>query len=1498
MRWILFCAFSFRLFASSFEEVVPSTPDEIVTLNADLVVDGFVSVASGGLSITQTDLHVKGAQDLFLKRIYIPPQILGSYDDDVKRDRLFLGNALNQLHAKGWSFFPHLVAGYNGYSPYFLVRDPSGTTLEFQIVGTKGYLKTSSYGCTNLRSGEPTAAADIRNIEFWIEGSQVKVLWPDGIQRIYLWQPGGGYRLNAELLPNGKAIRYAYNRGGLIKVSSTDLTGKYIYAAIERVDEHHYRASDGREAKANYEIREIKGKFKKKNFEEKITCHFPVLTHVSNPIYSNTAGYNDRTLLTFYDAKEYPISYSYFQTKGVPCRIQSFSSPSGATTFSYDTPVGGQKGGSTVVSHPNGSQTIYRFNAHFLLTAIENWMEGKLYNQKLFFYDSKQHIAKIETKDGGGCVLLAVSYECDSSGNPLLEKRHGDFGTFTIKRSFSKNRLIKEEQSDGLGYEYTYLGDTHLLTSETVLSEGYALRKTEYTYDEACNLIEKREVGKTITSYILYSEGPYLHRPEWKEEKDWNGCLIHKTHFGYDCFGNLVREDHYGSDGLFAYSISKAYDACGNVIEETNPLGQTASYEYDVRGRQIKEIPFSQKMVIQRAFDDKGRLITLCEGGHTSQFSYNSSDELIQKIDYLGLKTQFRYHPVHGKPIWIEEDPTLVEMKYDDFGREIERKNAYGSTTYTQVNSYGDPIVIMHPDGGKEVFQYAPNRTLLSATDPDGLLTSYTYDPLKRLLSKRKGAYETTYFYDAYHLTEEKDPIGISTFYSYNLAGQKARQERAGIVTEFSYDSLGFLSAESRSGRQTSFENDVLGRVLKKNIDGVLKTSYTYDSSGNIASIARGDPVFFSYDPYDRLVEKVNAEGEKTLFLYEEGDQVLTKKIVDPRGVETTEIYNAHGLLLKKEISGVFLEEFAYDKALRLISQDHLTFTYTPEGRLSSMCESGKRTTYWTYTLSGNIQSKIKPDGTTIPYEHNSQGELIRMGSREFQYDALGRLTQGSGFTREIDPFGNILREEFSSGLVVTSSYDDYSRPVQRILPDDSQILYAYEGPFLKTVTRLDSRGSQLYSHTYEEFDEKGNPLFETGLFSTSYSYDKEGRRIFQKNPYFAEEIEYDRSGNLIRKGNIRYAYDAASQLISEESKFQFTYDHHYNRTSVNGEEIQIDALNQRRDVEYNPNGNLIREGFVYDEFDQLVQTGTDHFTYDALGRRLINGSTAYFYIEDEEIGSFQNGQIEELKVLGITEPVAIEIRDKPFAPVIDVQNTIRQLVDWNTGEVTFANSCDAFGKGLSADIPYAYVGKRYDVSSGLVYFGKRFYDPSLGRWLTPDPLGAIDHSNLYQYVFNNPYRFQDPNGQFIIALPLLALTWKTIAVVAVTACAAYGLEHQYNHSNNEFVKTFNSAVHQIVQDMGGVSLYALQKLAVEKTEVRTEPKNLEEQLTLEEAKAKPQNSEEEIMKGKIKDPRYPEKEWKKIDHIHEKSNGSKIDIHYWENRFTGEKREFKFKND
>ncbi len=60
------------------------------------------------------------------------------------------------------------------------------------------------------------------------------------------------------------------------------------------------------------------------------------------------------------------------------------------------------------------------------------------------------------------------------------------------------------------------------------------------------------------------------------------------------------------------------------------------------------------------------------------------------------------------------------------------------------------------------------------------------------------------------------------------------------------------------------------------------------------------------------------------------------------------------------------------------------------------------------------------------------------------------------------------------------------------------------------------------------------------------------------------------------------------------------------------------------------------------------------------------------------------------------------------------------------------------------------------DHETNLVYFGKRYYDPFLARWMSTDPAGFKDALNLYQYALNNPFKFVDPNGEFAFALPLL----------------------------------------------------------------------------------------------------------------------------------------------
>lgn len=53
------------------------------------------------------------------------------------------------------------------------------------------------------------------------------------------------------------------------------------------------------------------------------------------------------------------------------------------------------------------------------------------------------------------------------------------------------------------------------------------------------------------------------------------------------------------------------------------------------------------------------------------------------------------------------------------------------------------------------------------------------------------------------------------------------------------------------------------------------------------------------------------------------------------------------------------------------------------------------------------------------------------------------------------------------------------------------------------------------------------------------------------------------------------------------------------------------------------------------------------------------------------------------------------------------------------------------------------FLTKEQD-KTGLVYFGKRYYNPRIGRFISPDPSGMIDGPNLYLYCSNDPINFVD----------------------------------------------------------------------------------------------------------------------------------------------------------
>jgi len=65
-----------------------------------------------------------------------------------------------------------------------------------------------------------------------------------------------------------------------------------------------------------------------------------------------------------------------------------------------------------------------------------------------------------------------------------------------------------------------------------------------------------------------------------------------------------------------------------------------------------------------------------------------------------------------------------------------------------------------------------------------------------------------------------------------------------------------------------------------------------------------------------------------------------------------------------------------------------------------------------------------------------------------------------------------------------------------------------------------------------------------------------------------------------------------------------------------------------------------------------------------------------------------------------------------------------------------------------------SYTGKPHDDLTGLTYFGGRNFDPELGRFVSVDPIGFVQTNsmsfNRYLYVNNNPYKYVDPDGEFL----------------------------------------------------------------------------------------------------------------------------------------------------
>ena len=196
--------------------------------------------------------------------------------------------------------------------------------------------------------------------------------------------------------------------------------------------------------------------------------------------------------------------------------------------------------------------------------------------------------------------------------------------------------------------------------------------------------------------------------------------------------------------------------------------------------------------------------------------------------------------------------------------------------------------------------------------------------------------------------------------------------------------------------------------------------------------------------------------------------------------------------------------------------------------------------------------------------------------------------------------------------------------------------------------------------------------------------------------------------------------------------------------------------------------GQKLVTEYRYDCQHRLVGVTTpdgrfSSYRYDAFGRRIkktVGGKTTEFFWQGDQVVAesskehyrsyvYEPGSFRPLAMLDGKGPK----KSCPFYYQLDHLGTPQELTDFG-GEIVWSAKYNAYGKvthlafggGEHLDQPLRFQGQYFDAESGLHYNRHRYYDPEVGRYLTPDPIKLAGGLNQYQYT-PNPTGWVDPLG-------------------------------------------------------------------------------------------------------------------------------------------------------
>jgi RHS repeat-associated protein len=822
------------------------------------------------------------------------------------------------------------------------------------------------------------------------------------------------------------------------------------------------------------------------------------------------------------------------------------------------------------------------------------------------------------------------------------------------------------------------------------------------------------------------------------------------------------QETYVYTDGLGREALTKApadpgpapaRDASGALVR--NPDGSLVMTQVDRRwvgsGRTV--------------FDNKGNPVKRYEPFFDSLPVYEGDDALRA----WGVATVVGYDPLGRATRTDAPDGTYSKVVFDAWGQ----ATWDGNDTVLDSRWYADRQALPATDPGRRAADAAAahartpavtkldvlGRAVRAIADLGGgstLETRTVLDVLGNQLAVIDPAGITVLVTERDLLGRPAHTVSADAGERYALADVLDRPQRAVDARDhlftWSYDALGrrtHLFVETPPGPRTLLERAVYGEAnpaaatlnLRTRphlaFDGAgLRSSDRYDLDGNLAQTSRRVPTDATVAPD-------------------------WSALAGP--TDLTAILAAANPTLENEVFG---SATAFDALARPVS------LITPDGSITTVG----------YGRSGRlsrVDAAVRgaaPAGFVVSTTYNARGqrEVIRYGngtSTTSLYDPLtfrlARLTtsraapaalQDLGYT--YDPVGNVC--EVSDAAQQTVFFDN------AMVPPDQRFTY-------DAIYRLMGAGGR------EHVGQGANPL------PNEYDW-ADGLRVNLPQPgdgqalrAYQESYTYDAAGNLALWKHTagptgswtrRSVYDAAS--------------HRLLGTSLPGDGP---APPYSGAFSHDPDGNVTKMPFLpalgWNALDRLESIdlgggGSAHYQYDAEGRRTrklvarVGGLVEErIYLDGYEVHRRRTTSLQMerqslhlmdgVRRLAIVETKTVDVAAPPGAPA----SLVRYQLDNHLGSACV--ELDAAGAVISYEEYYpfgstsyqagpsgtAYSLKRYrytgverDDETGLSYHAARYCAPWLGRWISPDPDGLADGTNLYVYARNNPAVVRDPSGR------------------------------------------------------------------------------------------------------------------------------------------------------